>query len=136
MEECEVGCDRLRAPNASNLEEVDCPSVPNEVITIELFTPTKSISSTIIGIRGGFDSIGSTLSSALDVDSNVPKQEEDGTSAIKVGYRLQLQYENFDELHVGSDGCMQHNEERVDECCSIKHEDFVFLKPFVLIVLN
>jgi len=128
MEECEVGYGWLRAPNASNLEEVDCPSIPNEVITIEPIIPTKSISSTIIGISGGFDSIGSTLSSsssssALDIDSTVPKQEEEGISAIKVGYRLQLQYENFDELYVGADGYIQYNEECINECCSIKYKD-------------
>ena len=82
------------------------------------------------------DSIGSTLSSALDIDSTVPKQEEEGISAIKVGCRLQLQHENFDKLQVGVDGHTQCNEECVNECCSIKHEDFVFLKPFVLLVLN
>jgi len=123
MEECEVGYGWLRVPNASNLEEVDCPSIPNGVITIEPIIPTKSISSTIIGISGGFDSIGSTLSSALDIDSTAPKQEEEGISAIKVGYRLQLQYENFDELYVGADGYIQYNEECINECCSIKYKD-------------
>ena len=100
----------IRAWKNVNLEDVDYLSAPNEATTTDLITPKKSASSTAIGARDGFNLIGLTSSSALGTDSTVPKQEEEGAPAMKVGCCLQLQHENFDKLRVGACGCVQHTE--------------------------
>lgn len=106
-EGCDMGYGWLRVPNATALEDQIC--------MIEPIVPTRTINSSIVEITGGFDA-GPPLSATSPIQ----------LSAIKVGYRLSLQQEDFEPLYTGANSYTQYSLECDPSrtgCCTIKYKD-------------
>jgi len=129
---CDIGYGWMRVENATELEDDICPVIEIEPIVPTVPTRTININSTILEITGGLD-VGSPLSSNNATSSS----SSPDLSAIKVGYRLSLQNEDFTPLYTGAPNYLQYSQECEPSrtgCCTIKYKDTCSTYPGIKVL--